>query len=229
MKILLTCEHSGNEIPQKYIDLFKDDLEVLKTHRGFDPGAYDLFQYLSDLSDFEYAHLTSRLLVEVNRSIGHPNLFSEFSKKLNATEKTEVLEQYYFPYRNSVESIASENIRKGDRLLHLAIHSFTPVFQGEVRNADIGLLYDPSRELEKEFCKTLKQQLLAVSPELIIRYNYPYLGIADGFTTYLRKRFPQDYAGIEIEINQKYEKNSKMADLIKSSLHQAIQASVFKF
>ncbi len=65
MKILLTCEHSGNEIPQKYIDLFKDDLEVLKTHRGFDPGAYDLFQYLSDLSDFEYAHLTSRLLVEV--------------------------------------------------------------------------------------------------------------------------------------------------------------------
>ncbi len=229
MKILLTCEHSGNEIPQKYIDLFKDDLEVLKTHRGFDPGAYDLFQYLSDLSDFEYAHLTSRLLVEVNRSIGHPNLFSEFSKKLNATEKTEVLEQYYFPYRNSVESIVSENIRKGDRLLHLAIHSFTPVFQGEVRNADIGLLYDPSRELEKEFCKTLKQQLLAVSPELIIRYNYPYLGIADGFTTYLRKRFPQDYAGIEIEINQKYEKNSKMADLIKSSLHQAIQASVFKF
>lgn len=229
MKIVLTCEHAENKIPQKYSDLFKDDLEVLKTHRGFDPGAYDLFQHLSDLSDFEYAPLTSRLLVEVNRSISHPNLFSEFSKKLNATEKTAILGQYYFPYRNSVERTVSENIKKGERLLHLSIHSFTPVLQGEVRNTDIGLLYDPSRKAEKEFCKILKKQLLAVSPELIVRYNYPYLGKADGFTTYLRKKFPLNYAGIEIEINQKYVKNSKMAEDLKSSVGQALDASIMNF
>lgn len=226
MKIVLTCEHAGNQIPKKYSPLFKNDLEILNTHKGFDPGAYDLFQHLSGLSDFKFAHHTSRLLVEVNRSIGHPNLFSEFSKKLKATERQEILDNYYFPYRNSVEEIISKNIEKGERLLHLSIHSFTPVFNGETRKADIGLLYDPSRELEKDFCKKLQHQLLILSSQLNVRFNYPYLGKADGFTTYLRKKFPENYAGIEIEINQKFVENSKMEEEIKNIVHQAIQVAI---
>ncbi len=40
---------------------------------------------------------------------------------------------------------------------------------------------------------------------LIIRRNYPYRGNADGFTTYLRKKYPASkYIGVEIEINQKH-------------------------
>lgn len=229
MKVVLTCEHAGNQIPQEYPDLFKNDLEVLKTHRAYDPGAFDLFQELSDLSDFKYSHFISRLLVEVNRSIGHPQLFSEFTKKLNATEKTSILNQYYFPYRNTIEKTISENIQKRERLLHLSIHSFTPVLDGDVRNTDIGLLYDPSRKSEKDFCKILKHQLSANSPEVKVRYNYPYLGIADGFTTYLRKKFPENYAGIEIEVNQKYTENSKMADKIKNAVHQSLKISIMQF
>jgi hypothetical protein len=38
-----------------------------------------------------------------------------------------------------------------------------------------------------------------------VRRNYPYRGYADGLTTWLRKRYPDPaYAGIELEINQKY-------------------------
>jgi len=38
-----------------------------------------------------------------------------------------------------------------------------------------------------------------------VRRNYPYAGKNDGFTTYLRRRFPSDaYLGIELEINQKH-------------------------
>jgi len=38
-----------------------------------------------------------------------------------------------------------------------------------------------------------------------VRRNYPYTGKSDGFTAYLRRRFPADaYIGIELEINQKH-------------------------
>ena len=41
-------------------------------------------------------------------------------------------------------------------------------------------------------------------PEMALRRNYPYRGTADGHTTGLRRRFGKsDYAGIEIEINQR--------------------------
>jgi hypothetical protein len=43
-----------------------------------------------------------------------------------------------------------------------------------------------------------------------VRYNYPYLGKMDGFTTYLRKQFISNYIGIELEVNQKYVKENKL-------------------
>ena len=46
--------------------------------------------------------------------------------------------------------------------------------------------------------------LRARRPGLIVRRNYPYLGISDGFTTHLRKAFGPRYAGIELEVNQKW-------------------------
>jgi hypothetical protein len=40
---------------------------------------------------------------------------------------------------------------------------------------------------------------------MFIEFNKPYLGIDDGLTTYLRTVYPDShYAGIEIEINQKF-------------------------
>jgi hypothetical protein len=49
-----------------------------------------------------------------------------------------------------------------------------------------------------------------------------YLGKADGFTTYLRKQFPESYIGIEIEINQKFAENYKMSLLIKKIIYKSL-------
>ena len=85
MKLVLTCEHAFNTIPPEYQNLFTNARETLKSHRGYDPGALDLFYELKDLSDFSFFHETGRLLVEVNRSKGHSNLFSisGFDRKAN--------------------------------------------------------------------------------------------------------------------------------------------------
>jgi predicted N-formylglutamate amidohydrolase len=223
MKLVLTCEHGGNKIPAKYLPLFADAQEALNSHRGLDLGALDLFHHLSKLACFSQSNTISRLLIEINRSQGHPKLFSEFTTDLSHKEKIELIETFYFPYRYEVEKKISDLIAKGEEVLHFSVHSFTPVWKGGSRNADIGLLYDPSKAREKSFCKNLKQQLLQQSPSLKIRYNYPYLGIADGFTTYLRNGFPKKYSGIELEVNQKFTSKNKMEPGLKTSIYNALE------
>ena len=222
MILILTCEHAGNEIPEPYGDLFSGAGEVLETHRGFDPGARDLFQHLSGLAVFSQEYMISRLLVEPNRSLGHQQLFSEFTAPLEESQKGEILEQFYLPYREYIESLINNFVREGDEILHISVHSFTPILDGKVRNADIGLLFDPSRKAEKDFCERLKENILQEDKNLNVRFNYPYLGIDDGFTTYLRQIFPQHYLGIELEVNQKFVQDNKMEKRLKNVIFEAL-------
>jgi predicted N-formylglutamate amidohydrolase len=90
-------------------------------------------------------------------------------------------------------------------VVHLSIHTFTPVLNGDERSVDIGVLFDPNRKSEYEFCHLFVDCLEQVLPHFKILFNEPYKGTDDGFTTYLRTKFPdEEYLGIEIEVNQKY-------------------------
>jgi predicted N-formylglutamate amidohydrolase len=223
MKIVLTCEHAFPDIPEKYKHLFANDRQVLNTHEAFDPGAYEVFQSLSSLADSKHYQKIGRLLVESNRSSWHKILFSRYTENISKSEKEELLEVYYKPYRNEVESAIRSLLETGHEVLHISVHSFTPKLNNEVRNADIGLLYDPQREREKQISNIWKS-LLRENKPLNIRSNYPYLGKSDGFTTYLRKQFPENYIGIELEVNQKWVKKNQMDyKLISSILRSVIE------
>ena len=107
-------------------------------------------------------------------------------------------------------------------ILHLSIHSFTPELNGEIRNADLGILYDPSRKEESALAKKIQKNLILIAPDLRVRKNYPYQGKNDGHTTALRKIFPPEkYIGFEIEMNQAYLQKispQKMAGILMESL-----------
>lgn len=226
MKIIFTCEHASNEIPGEFRHLFLEAGDILESHRGYDPGSLDLFKDLKALGDFNASHRISRLLVEVNRSIGHPDLFSEFTKGLSPAEKNKIITRWYKPYRAKVEDQIKKLIGSGEKVFHLSVHSFTPVLNGKTRNADLGLLYDPSRHTEKRFCQDLKSNLNIENSGLKIRFNYPYLGKADGFTTYLRRKFPENYSGIELEVNQKFVNNNRMDKKLKETVFKALQKTL---
>jgi predicted N-formylglutamate amidohydrolase len=204
MKLVLTAEHVTAHIPKSYINLFRNDLEVLSTHKAVDFGSLFLYETLKPLAFYARKQVVSRLLIETNRSLHHRNLFSDYSKVLKAHQREELIKQYYTPYRETIQQVIYDEIRQEKPVLHLSLHTFTPVLNGQVRNADIGLLYNPSRYQEKEFAKGFKNQIKAISPQYTVRYNYPYRGTADGFTTALRKEFNTSlYLGIELEVNQK--------------------------
>src|SRR5690606_17137901 len=100
-----------------------------------------------------------------------------------------------------------------------------PKLHGKVRQTEIGLLYDPQRAREKRFCQAWRKSLIAHSPDLRVRKNYPYLGTSDGFTTYLRTKFTDSqYAGIELEVNQKL--GTRIDPAIVESLTACLKGSI---
>ncbi len=203
---VITCEHGGNRIPGAYRDLFEPHQALLDSHRGFDPGALAMARALATaLGAPLVASTVSRLLVDLNRSVGHPHLHFEASHKAHAEVRQRILKHYYQPYRAQAEHLVRQAILDHGRVIHLSSHSFTPELDGKVRNADIGLLYDPARPSEVDLCERWTAALKACAPDLTIRRNYPYAGKGDGLTAWFRQRLPPDaYVGIELEINQKH-------------------------
>lgn len=204
-KLILTCEHGGNRVPKDLAKVFKTARQSLDSHRGWDIGALIIARGLHDrLKAPLISSDISRLVVDLNRSIGHKGLFSEWTAHLPVEKRENILSLHYHPYRKSVERLIHSSIKRYRHVLHLSIHSFTPVLHRTSRNCEIGLLYDPSRPLERSFARKLKENLAINLPDLRVRFNYPYRGTADGFTTHLRKTHSAtSYSGVEIELNQK--------------------------
>jgi predicted N-formylglutamate amidohydrolase len=206
MKIIITCEHGGNEVPEPYARLFRKGRKLLKSHCGYDPGALELARRFARRLKAPLVWSTvTRLLVELNRSPGHPKLFSRFTASLDEPIKRAILARHYTPYRQRVEAFVARGLLAGCPVLHLSVHSFTPQLNGQVRNADLGLLYDPARRVERTFCERWQETLAALKPGLRVRRNYPYRGVSDGLVTSLRRHFASPlYAGIELEVNQRW-------------------------
>lgn len=229
-RLLITCEHGGNRIPARYRHFFRDRGELLATHRGYDAGALALATEMAEALEAPlFVSTTSRLLIDLNRSIGHRRLFSEGTRHLPASVRREILESCYLPYRDGVEGDISEALAHGSRVIHVSCHSFTPELDGQLRDCDVGLLYDPQRSGELALCRRWQDTLRAVAPGLRVRRNYPYTGKADGFTAHLRGRFSADlYVGVELEINQKHVSSGgrrwrALRRLVIESLRQALE------
>jgi predicted N-formylglutamate amidohydrolase len=204
--VVVSCEHAGNIIPDDFAALFRGRKRMLHGHRGYDAGALELAVFIAGrFQTLPYASLVTRLLVDLNRSSGNPRRFSEISRQLTRAEREDVMDSYYWPYRREVESRIASLCGEGRSVLHLSVHTFTPALNGQVRSADIGLLYDTSRGRESLFCSRWKSKMAGGNHILKVRFNYPYSGRSDGLTTHLRRLFGEDvYLGIELEVNQKY-------------------------
>jgi len=225
-QLVLTCEHGGNRIPTEYAGLFRGAKAALESHRGWDEGALELARVMARKLGRPLHFTTwSRLLVESNRSPTNPRIWSSFTEHLPKAERERILERWWRPHRTEVEQAIAAALKKG-RVVHVAVHSFTPELNGRVRNADVTVLYDSRRKRETEFCDRWMACLHELDPTLRIRRNYPYLGKADGLTTALRKRYPESrYLGIELEISQGLVGTKRWAGL-KANIAESLGAAL---
>jgi predicted N-formylglutamate amidohydrolase len=215
--LILTCEHASNKLPAAFRNAVPAG--VLETHRAYDIGALAVFRKLVKFAkpEFHCEGKFSRLFVDLNRTITNKSAFSDYYKQFEARDRSAAEKakaqatKYWTEYRTAIEKFIASSLSMPKRaaksaptIVHLGIHSFTPVLNGKTRNADIGILYDPSRPAECALAQVIKDEIKRLYPQMRVRFNYPYKGTSDGLTTTLRKKFGPRYAGLEIEINQKF-------------------------
>jgi len=215
LALIVTSEHGGNTVPQEHRALFasREAKAALDTHRGFDPGSLEIARAFERRFDVPLLAATvTRLLVDLNRSIGKKDLFSEFTANLTEAQQAAIVENYWRPHRDRVERAVETAMGDTGAVLHIAVHSFTPVLDGVERDVDVALLYDPKREREKDFSNRWIKALEGIRDDLRIGRNRPYRGTADGLTSHLRSvHGPERYVGIELEVNQRFPKGGRGA------------------
>ncbi len=201
-RLVLTCEHGGYSVPPAWRSLFADQRTLLASHRGWDPGALPVARALSRATASPLiSATTTRLFVDLNRSPHNPAVFSEFTRPLPRAVREDLLAQFHRAHWDRVRAALGAG---GRPVVHVAVHSFTPVWQGETRRVGIGLLYDPRRAAERAFAIGWQRLLALRLPDIEIRRNAPYRGDADGLATGLRREFAEErYAGLELELNQR--------------------------
>ena len=221
--VLISAEHASCSVPDEWAGLFDGHAELLQSHRGWDPGTPELAAALS--AAFRVPLLAgevTRLLVDLNRSSGHRQHFSEFTRALSAAEQAELVKRYWQPhwsaYREHIE-------RAPSRLVHLACHSFTPIMNGQLRNADIGLLYDPCRAGEQALARRIAEAIRALRPALKARMNYPYRGTANGMGQQHRRWFPESrLLTLELEINTRLLERPDWSAVLETVVEACVRA-----
>lgn len=202
--IVVSCEHASNRIPACYRPLFSGARGALESHRGWDIGAASAARAIARRFRAPlFAARASRLLIDLNRSLHHRALFSQWTRSLPGDERMTIIERHYQPYRTALQAHLRACLERDESVLLVSVHSFTPVWQGVTRTADIGLLYDPRRRVERLLCADWKEALAVTAPQLRVRRNYPYRGTSDGFSVALRRSLRSArFACVELELNQ---------------------------
>lgn len=227
-RYLVTCEHASPAIPPEWREKLEPYCATCETHRIWDPGALEIANHLGNrLQAPVLPGEQTRLLVDLNRSVGHPRLFAPVLDDLPETVKTGILTKYYYPYRHRAVHLLEQWMTERTPVIHLSVHSFTPVLDGIPRKTDFGLLYDTNHRAERALAQIWINHLRNAAPDLICRENHPYAGASDGHCTSLRRCHGRamNYLGFELEFNQGLplaEKAEAYAKWIFRTLQQSV-------
>ncbi len=202
-RMILACEHATNFIPEEYAGLGLDAL-ALESHIAWDPGAWAVARELSVKFDAPLiAPGVSRLVFDCNRSIDAHDAVVEKSeiydvpgnKGISDTERNNRIERYHVPFHRALSQIVEKFVERDPDIFIVTVHSFSPVFNGESRDLDIGLLHDRDVRLANEIEKTVNAE-----GTFDVRSNEPY-GIEDGVTYTLAKHaLPRGLPNVMLEI-----------------------------
>lgn len=173
--ILIICEHASNHVPVnlKGLGLSADELSK---HIAWDPGAAAVAKALVNRLPAVLVEGTlSRLVYDCNRP---PSALSAIPTKseiyeipgnqgLTQAETAARVAQVYQPFCN----IVAQQVAKYRATLSslVTIHSFTPVFNGQRRDVEIGVLHGADEQLAKMMMAHKPQDLPYVT-----RLNEPY-------------------------------------------------------
>ncbi len=179
-EVLVVCEHASNFIPDHYGDLGLTAAQKA-SHIAWDPGAMGVAQALAErLNAPLIAGGQSRLVYDLNRPTDAKSAIPERSEiheipgnhGLSRTERQNRIAQVHAPFYAALVETLTE--RRAHLKLIVTLHSFTPVFKGERRAVELGILHGK----DTDFARAMLAQTPSTFP-FNVQLNQPY-SAADG-------------------------------------------------
>ncbi|UCH75949.1 MAG: N-formylglutamate amidohydrolase [Rhodospirillales bacterium] len=175
-EIFLTCDHAGRRLPASLGSLGLEAAEMDR-HIAWDIGAAGLAERFSERLDAALVMQTySRLVIDCNRPPTAPTSIATISEATEIAGNRDLspqqiharVREVFDPYHDRIDAELELRRRAGRPTVLVSVHSFTPVFHGERRPWDVGLLYnrDPA------FAQLLSDALEGSG--LVVGHNEPY-------------------------------------------------------
>jgi predicted N-formylglutamate amidohydrolase len=223
---LILCEHATNYMPPAYGSLGLSPQDQI-SHAAWDPGARAVALQLSAALDAPMvASRLSRLIYDCNRPPEAASAMPEKSelievpgnRNLTGAQRQARTDQVYVPFCSTVSQIIARRQAEGLATALITMHSFTPVYFGQSRAVEIGILHDTDSRLA--------DAMLAQAPLLphrAIRRNEPY-GPADGVTHSLQLHgLRHGLANVMIEVRNDLRQTADQETRIAQELLQLLR------
>lgn len=223
--VLVLCDHAGRRVPGGLARLGIGEA-ALARHIGWDIGAADVARALARRLDAPaILDHVSRLVIDPNRRPGTPTSIPEVSdgcvvpgnEGLALEAVVERVARHFLPYHRAVARRVGAFRRAGVVPAIVAVHSFTPVMNGEARPWQIGVLWRGDQRLSRPLLDAL-----GARGDLLVGDNQPYSGLRDfGFTVQFhaqRPRLPHVMVEIRQDEIDTAEKAGRYAGIVADAL-----------
>lgn len=198
-RVVVVCEHASNHFPAEFGDLGLSD-DQKSAHIAWDPGALGVARTLAKSVGADLvAGSVSRLIYDCNRPPEAPSAYPEKSEifsipgnaDLSSDEKGARVAAVYEPFSQGLIEV----LDRYDEAVIVTVHSFTPVYHGELRSCEVGILHDDDSRLADQLLKGWP----ADAPLRATR-NDPY-GPKDGVThTLIEHGISRGWRNVMIEV-----------------------------
>jgi len=226
LPILLVCDHASCRFPKSLGDMGLDPF-ARRCHLAVDIGAGPLTERLAaSLGVTAVLAQYSRLVVDCNRELMDPGAFLQFgdgilvpgNRNLHQAEKDLRARVLYGPYHEAVDKQVQRLRSAGPAPSFIAIHSFTPVMNGEARPWEMGVLWDTDTRLRDIFLEDF------TAAGYFVGDNEPYSGKAPQDFTIDHHAEEIGLPHIGIEIRQDLIDDEKGVDEVAKVMHRIIDS-----
>jgi predicted N-formylglutamate amidohydrolase len=198
-----------------------------RCHLAVDIGAGPLTEKLADsLGVTAVLAQYSRLVMDCNRQLMDPSAFLQFgdgvlvpgNRNLHQSDKDLRAETLYWPYHDAVDKQVQRLRDMGPEPAFIAIHSFTPVMNGEARPWEMGVLWDTDTRLRDIFLAGFS------AAGYFVGDNQPYSGKAPQDFTIDHHAEEVGLPHIGIEIRQDLIDDNAGVEIIANVMHKIIES-----
>ncbi|WP_299986358.1 N-formylglutamate amidohydrolase [uncultured Ruegeria sp.] len=199
--VIVVCEHATHRIPGGLEDLGLSPM-ALRSHIAWDPGALPVAQAIARRMSATLVYGgVSRLVYDCNRppeaSDAMPSQSEHFAipgnASLSESERKARVDKIYRPFCAELETMLD---RYRDTLeLMVTIHSFTPVYRGQNRSVELGLLHGEDDRFALKMLENTPSDL-----PLVTRLNEPYSALDGVAHTLDCHAAPRGLLNVMIEI-----------------------------